>query len=154
MKLTKYEAPSRDRCRIGPQTSEWTKSSGVDSLGADVRCDAATCLPYWQCSQNWWFEKESLGMYLALNRCVMSACWGVRVICAIAMTRGYQLETSYPLWVWRNVPSVLKQARGSLCGASTLLMRIRHGCRLRQVVRLRSMVLRAQERVGDCVVQV
>ena len=51
--------------------SEWAKSSGLDSLGADVKCDAATYLPYWQCSQNWWSEKESLGMYPALDRGVM-----------------------------------------------------------------------------------
>ena len=50
IKLTEYEAPPSDWCGIGPQTSEWTRSSGLDSLGADVGCDAATCLPYWQCS--------------------------------------------------------------------------------------------------------
>ena len=27
--------------------SEWTKSSGLDSLGDDVGCDVASCLPYW-----------------------------------------------------------------------------------------------------------
>ena len=33
----------------------------------------AICLPYWQCLQNWWSAKGSLGIYPALDKCVMSA---------------------------------------------------------------------------------
>ena len=39
--------------------SEWTKSSKLNSLGVVVGCEVVAYLPYWQCSQNWWFEKES-----------------------------------------------------------------------------------------------
>ena len=86
-------------------------------------------------------------------------CWGVWVVHATTSIQEYRQETSHPLWVWHitgtmNVLSVLEQAGGSLCGVSTLLMRSRHGCHLRQVVQLRSMVLRAQERVRRCVVLV
>ena len=53
-----------------------------------------------------------------------------------------------------SVPLVLEQAGGSLYGVSTLLMRTQHGCRIRQVVRRRSTVLRAPEHVRRCVVRV
>ena len=69
----KYRAPRRDLCGIGPQTSEWTKSSGLDSLNANVGCDATICLPYWKCSQNWWSKKVSFGIYPALDKFMMSA---------------------------------------------------------------------------------
>ena len=62
MNVMNYDALSRDWCGIGPQTSEWTKSSGFDSLGSLVRFMVAVCLPYWECLQNWWSENESLGM--------------------------------------------------------------------------------------------
>ena len=45
-KINEVEAPPRDLCGIGPHTFEWTKSSGLHSLGADVGYDAATYLPY------------------------------------------------------------------------------------------------------------
>ena len=53
-----------------------------------------------------------------------------------------------------SVPSVLWQVGGSPCGVFTLLMRSRHGYRLRPIVQLRLVVLRAQVRVRHYVVQV
>ena len=62
MNVTNYDALSRNWCGIGPQTSEWTKSSGFDSLGSLVGFMVAVYLPYWQCLQNLWSKNESLGM--------------------------------------------------------------------------------------------
>ena len=74
--------PCKSHC--GPQMFECIKSSGLDSLGVAIGCEVAAYLPYWHCSQNWWSEKESLGMYPALDKCVMTAeyhlncdLWGV-----------------------------------------------------------------------------
>ena len=107
--------------------------------------------------QNWQSESESLQMYLALDKSVMSALlrWPSQACHnddtgMSATNKSPSPKVRYNGYIECAFSPL---AISSPCEVSTLLTRSRHGCLLRLLVRLKSKFLRVQVRVEHYVVQ-